>query len=206
MILDPIEVSVMTDEVPVDSSISHPCYCTDSDLMKEIGRFRYKVWQQERSINDSLFPDSCWIDSEDNTARHWILRDIRGDIIASARITFHPHLDESSRDIQLWRKCGKNIPLPTVDLGRLVVSNEWRGRGIAQTMNHIRINAARDMGAKSIIVTASDGNARLLRKIGFVDIGETIEFSDRPGTIFHAMQYDTSITDNDAIATYPSLS
>jgi hypothetical protein len=35
-----------------------------------------------------------------------------------------------------------------------------------------------------------DGNARLLRKLGFVDIGETITFDDRPGVVFLALQLD----------------
>jgi hypothetical protein len=38
--------------------------------------------------------------------------------------------------------------------------------------------------------TPADGNARLLVKLGFVDIGETISFDDRPGVVFHAMQLD----------------
>ena len=55
-------------------------------------------------------------------------------------------------------------------------------------MHDIRIRAARDMGAKSIIITASAKNANLLRRIGFEEIGHSTCFADRPGTIFYAMQ------------------
>jgi hypothetical protein len=117
---------------------------------------------------------------------------------------------------------------------------------VAQALNVARVEAAKAMGAASIIATASggcpgwvpaqqmllalstppladdachtppqaapnpsphpfptphaaptpspppppDGNARLLRKLGFVDIGETITFVDRPGVVFLALQLD----------------
>ena len=60
--------------------------------------------------------------------------------------------------------------------------------GIAQKLNSLRVQCARDLSARSIMVTASEGNARLLRKIGFTDIGEKIIFSDRPNTTFYALQ------------------
>jgi hypothetical protein len=39
-------------------------------------------------------------------------------------------------------------------------------------------------------VTASDGNTSLLKKLGFQEIGQKITFSDRPNTIFTALQLD----------------
>jgi predicted GNAT family N-acyltransferase len=124
----------------------------------------------------------------DPVGRHWIVRNENNEIIAAARMTLHDSLDDGYRDVQLWKRSGKYLPLPTVDLGRLVVLYSYRGRGIAQMLNVVRIEAARQMQAKSIMVTASEGNARLLRKLGFEDIGETIFFSDRPGTLFIALQ------------------
>ncbi len=116
------------------------------------------------------------------------MRNDSGSLIASARLTMHFSLDDSYRDVQLWKRSGRLLPLPTVDLGRLVVLKDYRGKGMAQALNVVRIESAKQMGAKSIMVTASEGNARLLRKLGFEDIGETIYFSDRPGTLFIALQ------------------
>lgn len=110
--------------------------------------------------------------------------------MAAGRLTMHTHLEDSYRDVQLWKRCGKHLPLPTVDLGRLGVLSEFRGRGLAQYLNIVRMHAAKAMGAKSIMVTASAGNARLLKKLGFEDIGETVYFEDRPGTCFYALQYN----------------
>ena len=131
------------------------------------------------------------VDELDNVGRHWIIKDaVTGELMATARLTLHSTLNDSYRDVQLWRNCGKHLPLPTVDLGRLVVLSKFRGRGLAQLLNVTRIQAAREMGANSIMVTASAGNARLLKKLGFEDIGETAYFDDRQGTCFYALQYN----------------
>ena len=158
-------------------------------ILLEIGRLRFNVWKNENSIKDDLFPDKVWVDDLDYTAHHWIARSSRsGAIIGASRLTLHHSLDDDYRDVQLWRRAGKDLPLPTTDLGRLVVDPEFRCRGIAQEMNKLRVEFARALGAKSVMVTASEANARLLRKIGFEDIGQTIEFSDRPRTLFVALQ------------------
>lgn len=163
----------------------------DTASMERIGQLRYQVWEQENSINAALFPDRCWVDSLDPVGRHWVLQDTAsGEWMATARLTIHADLEDSYRDVQLWRKCGKHLPLPTVDLGRLVVLNKFRGRGLAQLLNITRMNVAHEMGAQSIMVTASEGNARLLKKLGFEDIGERVFFEDRPNTCFYALQYD----------------
>ena len=161
---------------------------TDIDALNLIGKLRYKVWEEEGSINAEAFPNRSWVDELDKCGKHWVVKDSSGEFIAAARLTVHETLDDDYRDVQLWKRSGKILPLPTCDLGRLVVLNAFRGRGIAQNLNKIRIQYARDLGAKSIMVTASEGNARLLRKLGFIDIGETIYFDDRPNTLFHALQ------------------
>ncbi len=66
----------------------------------------------------------------------------------------------------------------------------FRRRGIAQMMNQVRVDYAKMIGAKSIMVTASEANAKLLHNIGFEYIGQNIEFTDRPGTLFIALQLD----------------
>lgn len=52
-----------------------------------------------------------------------------------------------------------------------------------QELNMVRIAAARAMGARTIVVTASQGNARLLTRLGFESIGATIRFSDTRGRV-----------------------
>jgi hypothetical protein len=57
---------------------------------------------------------------EVGVARHFVVRDAGGEVVAAARMSLHPVLDPSNRDLALWERCGKAIPLPTVDLGRWV--------------------------------------------------------------------------------------
>jgi predicted GNAT family N-acyltransferase len=169
-----------------------PC---PSDLRDAIGRLRTAVWSAEGSLDPTQFPSGVWWDSLDDApgTRHWVaVAPGEGPsglaVVASARLTWHESFDDDYRDVQLWRRAGVELPLPTCDLGRLVVHKDFRGRGIAQQMNTVRVAAARAMAARSVMVTASEANARLLQRIGFHDIGERVVFSDRPNTTFHALQ------------------
>jgi predicted GNAT family N-acyltransferase len=136
-----------------------------------------------------------WLDKFDllDSARHWAVYSTGVDgsleIVASARLTLHrPEDQDEYRDVALWNQRKLPVVYPICDMGRLVVKKEWRKRGIAQELNRIRIEYAKQWGAKMIIVTASAENARLLERIGFTDIGERIEFADRPGVAFSALQ------------------
>ena len=53
-------------------------------------------------------------------------------IVACARLNVYHSFEDSSRDVALWRRVGKRLPMPTADLGRLVVASSCRGRGVAQ--------------------------------------------------------------------------
>jgi predicted GNAT family N-acyltransferase len=162
-------------------------------LRDAIGRLRVSVWSGEGSLDASLFPSGVWWDELDEAegARHWVVFGDKGCdavVVAAARLTWHASFDDDYRDVQLWKSVGADLPLPTCDLGRLVVRSDFRGRGVAQLLNAARVEAARAMGAKSVMATASEGNARLLLRIGFFEIGQTVVFADRPKTTFHALQ------------------
>ena len=63
---------------------------SETELMHAIGALRFKVWEEEQSINPSLFPGNTWIDSLDSTGRHWVALD--GDkVVAAARLTVCMH-------------------------------------------------------------------------------------------------------------------
>ncbi|CAE8698511.1 unnamed protein product [Polarella glacialis] len=164
--------------------------------MKAIGCLRVQVWDGEGSLDHSLFPDSCWLGSDDLlcTARHWCIRANSNNdasnttdiIIAAARLTLHDEND-TSRDLALWREKGIALRYPVCDLGRLVVRKDYRRRGLARRLVKVRIEAAKSWGATAILCTASADNVPLLASEGFVHLGHTIVFADRPNTVFHAM-------------------
>ena len=76
-----------------------------------------------------------------------------------------------------------------------MVAAPFRCRGYAQQLNRVRIQAAKDLGCASVVVTASASNAKLLRHLGVVqlvrddDSQVTVVFDDRPTTIFYALVY-----------------
>jgi GNAT superfamily N-acetyltransferase len=181
-----------------------PVAHTDSAAITSIGELRYSVWRGE----GDFFPSSsseCWVDEYDTlpTCYHWV---ILGDqfaldashIVACARLTFHAHAD-GHRDIKIFTDFGERngIPLrfPVADLGRLVVASSFRCRGYAQQLNEVRIQAAKELGCASIVVTASASNAKMLRKLGFVQLMHhdempvSVVFDDRPSTVFYALYY-----------------
>ena len=167
-------------------------------MLEEICQFRARVWQDEDPQSNMTLDH---LDISEN-AIHYLVRvnaledelekGERGDgtIIASARMTIHRSIEDDYRDVNLWRNMNIELPLPFCDLGRLVVSKECRGRGIAHFLNVTRVFDAKNMGANALISTASVGNMRLLKKIGFVEIGQEVVFEDRPNTIFYALQFD----------------
>lgn len=156
------------------------------ELLREVGRLRLEVWRGETDVNESLFPDDLWLEPLDFIARHWAVRDRLG-IVASARLTIHDVLSENP-DGYLFERAKISVPVPAGHLCKLVVHKRARGRGLATELNRVRIEAAKEMGAKSIIVTASDSNSRLLERVGFVDTGIREYFPNRPGYEFKAMQ------------------
>jgi WD40 repeat protein/predicted GNAT family N-acyltransferase len=165
--------------------------CSDSVSLDRIGKLRYDVWLGEKSLNQNMFPDGSWLDPTDKDSsltRHFVA-ELKGEFVAAARLVTHASIATADVDINLWLASGKELAWPVCDLGRLVVRHDCRRRGLAKILNAVRIKTARSMGAGSIIVTASAGNASLLKAMGFLSIGEEVIFPNRPATTFYALQY-----------------
>lgn len=130
-----------------------------------------------------------WLDDFDVSCRHWIVRDPRvpSRLLASARLTSHGQLLQSP-DGAIWKEHGRMLPEPVGNLGKLVVRREARRIGLASRLNAVRISAARAMGIRSLTVTASYANARLLLGEGFHDTGWVVHFGNRPEVPFQALE------------------
>jgi uncharacterized protein with PIN domain/prolyl-tRNA editing enzyme YbaK/EbsC (Cys-tRNA(Pro) deacylase)/predicted GNAT family N-acyltransferase len=162
---------------------------TDTHSLSAIGCLRVQVWAAEECLDSSLFPTGEWVDAEDTapTTRHFVAQAETGEIVAAARLVCHASPASTDSDVAVFVSSGVVLDFPVFDLGRLVVRADFRRRGIASALNVARCDAARSAGARAIISTASADNARLLRRIGFASIGESISFSDRPGVVFDAL-------------------
>jgi len=186
------------------AAVPLPVAHTDSAAIACIGQLRYSVWLAEGPFQGKL---GCWTDEYDDlpTCHHWVIlgRDTETaalQIVACARLTFHARGDDH-RDIKIFtdygEKNGRPLNFPVADLGRLVVTSPFRSRGYAQQLNQVRIQAAKDLGCASIVVTASLANAKLLLKLGFNQLMEhqspvTVVFDDRPSIVFYALHYACS--------------
>ena len=167
-----------------------------SEVLEAIGRLRYEVWLNEGSeVLKDLFPSGIWLEDMDygSNARHWYAKvKASGEIVAAARLTKHESLAEDNyRDIKLWREQGLDLQSPVVDFGRLVVRKDFRRQGLARELVRQRIESGRSWGAKHAVNTCSKENVKFLTEdFGFVEIGATAVFHDRPSTTFHALQLD----------------
>ncbi len=161
----------------------------DSSIMQAIGKFRYDLWNEETTVNKEMFPDGVWIEKSDAIARHWVVqKKDTFEIVAVARMTFHLTL-EDNLDGYLWVERGLSVPSPSANISKLAVHRSVRKLGIGKRMSEIRLEAAKDMGAKSVLVTASTANARLLYPMGFQDMGIRVCFPNRPEFEFLGLEF-----------------
>lgn len=188
----------MTDTVVPTAPPTEVYPASDKAVLEEIGKLRYECWLGEGVIDAALFPDKLWVDDMDYgpSARHWVVRELTTNaVVGAARLTWHSSLDDDYRDVKLWRDKGVPLQAPVLDFGRLVVRKDHRRKGIARSLVDVRIKAAKEwtqdeQKARSCVCTASAINVVMLQQTGFVPIGQTASFDDRPGVVFHALQYD----------------
>jgi ribosomal protein S18 acetylase RimI-like enzyme len=161
----------------------------DAAILAAVGRLRLAVWAGEGSVAAALFPDGIWLDRFDQDARHWIAVDASGALVAAARMTIHATLAEAP-DGYVWTDAGRSLAGPIANISKLVVAASARGRGLGLALSEARIAAARVAGVRTMTVTSSVANARLLDRLGFRDTGLRCRFPDRPGTEFLALELE----------------
>ena len=117
--------------------------CWDETMRIIIGRLRFEIWENEGSLDASQFgEEKLFVDDLDATARHWVVYH-KGCVVAAARLTWHTSLNDDYRDVKLWAKARIQLPLPTVDFGRLVVHADHRRRGLADLLNQVNQSSSR---------------------------------------------------------------
>jgi gamma-glutamylaminecyclotransferase len=160
----------------------------ERDWLARIGRLRVEVWRSEGPIDEARFREGVWVDEFDAKARHWVGVDGAGEVVAAARLSLHRRLAESP-DGYVWLDAGRDVTAPVANVAKLVVARRARRRGLALALNRVRLEAARELGAATATVTASPINARLLAAHeGFTFSGLRVQFADRPGATFHALE------------------
>jgi GNAT superfamily N-acetyltransferase len=127
-------------------------------------RLRYTVWRSEGVMIHHSERESI-ADHHDDHATHWGVFD--GDqLVGAARLCLHDELDEAP-DAELF--VNADIPAPVASMNRLVVLKSYRGRGIGGLLDHVRIQKARELSARTVIIAPVnvDSRKKSLSGLGF---------------------------------------
>jgi GNAT superfamily N-acetyltransferase len=132
-------------------------------------QLRYTVWRSEGVVINDTERETI-ADHHDDHATHWAVFD--GDqIVGAARLCFHDKLAEAP-DAEMFVRA--EIPSPVASMNRLVVLKSYRGQGIGGLLDQMRIQKARKLGARSVVIAPVNVNSRKqsLRKLGFQVLSE----------------------------------
>ena len=159
----------------------------DRSMMEQIGILRVRAWATEVP---EIRGQSLWLDLADQHARHWAMIDDTK-LVASARMSVHQCITEVP-DADDYEGVFTTIPpCPIASLNRLVVAPEARGRGFSTQLDRVRLDAAEQMGCRSVILSTST-NLRLkhFAALGFTIVGdrrqapvESLGLRPRPGKV-----------------------
>lgn len=127
----------------------------------EIGKLRAQVWIESGERKAEQFPDGIWHDEFEASSYHWAAFS-DGVIVASARLT----IGSTNAAVPYGALFPKFEGLMGL-LSRLVVSNEFRGRGIAKELDTRRIEKAREFGAGQLFGHFPIRRVKALVQLGF---------------------------------------
>ena len=135
-----------------------------SDEIERAQRLRYEVWRAEGAVLANAESGKIE-DAHDYHALHWGAFDGE-ELVGSARLCVHESIDDAP-DASMF--AGVNLPEPVASMNRLVILRPFRGNGIGRSLDEVRLEAARLLGARSTLATPVDVSAReqSLARLGF---------------------------------------
>jgi GNAT superfamily N-acetyltransferase len=139
----------------------------EAEVLDEIGRVRVRAWRSSRQR--LLVEGERWTDPVDALGRHWAAFD-GSRVVAAARLSMHGDWS-TLPDAEVVAPFREWFLGPVAALNRLVVLPEARRRGLPDALDHVRIEAARAQGARTIQACAVGGRAAALASCGFRTLG-----------------------------------
>lgn len=169
---------------------------SSTEWLEKIARFRVEVWNHNRMIDMSCFPENKCLEEVDKIATHRIAQ-WEGKLIAATRYTFYPDID-SSHHGDYYRKQGIRLEGSIAIPEHTVVHPDFVGRGLGKliTLAH-RQQAIRD-GVRYTISENTRVNADLMRKMGVKSLGVAPPDARFPGIEFEWMYSDVAAYTQDS--------
>lgn len=151
--------------------------------LEKIGKFRVKVWQQEKvALKGDHYHDGMitYPKDTDSTTAHFPVF-VDGELVASGSMFMgKPKELMDAYDQEFIPKEDEN--LKAAYIGSMVVDENHRGGGIAGKVTALRVVAAISSGAEVVYVWGTGEKRRdSLAKIGFVSLG-----SNQEGGVFES--------------------
>jgi GNAT superfamily N-acetyltransferase len=142
---------------------------SQSEILQQILSLRVLAWRSFISIDPDLHE---WTDKYDDTGRHWAVLD--GDKVAAAgRLSVHERLCDVPDSEVYTPVLTMSMSPPIGSMNRLVVHPDYRGRGLSDQLDEVRISAAEAAGCTCVIGHTHAGDKRVAQLVreGFQAMG-----------------------------------
>jgi hypothetical protein len=171
-------------------------------LLDEIYRLRVLVW---RNFAPSFTDQPLWMDAWDENSRHWAFL-YENSPIAAARLSIHSSLQELPHAECYDGVLPADLPGPIASFNRLVIHRNWRGLGLAEQLDIVRLESAEAMKCRCAVGITDSGNHRIkqLEQMAFQVAGLARSNVDGPRTknplvvIFRRLA-EAQLTDSDLL-------
>jgi GNAT superfamily N-acetyltransferase len=164
----------------------------DPGALEEIYAFRAAVWQSAGGLAPGAFPAGHWRDAHDAAAMHWVVRGTDDRLLAAARLTLHPTLEEVP-EAEEYLRYGLRLSGPIAAPARVVVCPSVQRLGLGRRLLDVQDRAARRSAARYAVRQASPAMIRLLRPRGWVVVGPARLDPRFPGVPFEVAVLDLAI-------------
>lgn len=162
-------------------TIFGPTVLTDHSRLAEIYRLRVLAWENspgKTDINSTKYPDG-YRDRLEERSIHYIATNTKNEIIGAARLTVCHTFDELPYS-GIFKAYESQLPLerPFLFYSRLVLHPAYRGGGLAEQFDQVRVNFQEDHNLHFGVATSKLKRHMALRPFNFSLLGPVIPLKD----------------------------
>lgn len=159
---------------------------SEPDLMNQIGALRWQVWKRTGYDIELSIPDEHWFDNRDASSEHLAVVADDGTLIGATRVEWYESITHL-QDTQLSDSIAQRADPPVVLISRLVVDQEYQGRGVGYFLDSCCIEIACSKGAQSILCDVPEYRIAGLQRRGFMLLEDPKPESTFPSIRWAAM-------------------